>query len=108
MNNKILARGMCACKGKVEGIAVLAFDSSASLGGIENAILVCPQTDPAYTPLIFKARAVVTDYGGIACHAAIIARELGIPCIVGTSNGTQSIQNGQSITVDATNGVVYG
>ena len=58
-----------------------------------------------------KAKAIVTDAGGMTCHASIVSRELGIPCIVGTKSrsveATTTIQDGAEITVDATNGIVY-
>ncbi len=54
-----------------------------------------------------KAGGIVTDFGGILCHAALISREFNIPCIVGTQNGMQKIKNGQKIIVDANEGVVY-
>jgi pyruvate,water dikinase len=59
-----------------------------------------------YVPLMQKAVAIVTDQGGILSHAAIIARELGKPCIVGTGNATKELKNGQLVTVNATNGTV--
>lgn len=70
-------------------------------------ILVAPQTNPDYVPAMKKAAAIVTDKGGRTSHAAIVSRELGIPCIVGTENATKLIKDGMSITVDATNGKVY-
>jgi phosphohistidine swiveling domain-containing protein len=72
----------------------------------EGSVLVCPVTTPMYVPLMQKAVAIVTDQGGILSHAAIIARELGKPCIVGTGNATKELKNGQLVTVNATNGTV--
>ncbi len=63
-------------------------------------------TSPDYLPLMQKAAAIVTDEGGILCHAAIVARELGKPCIVSTGNATSKLQNGQIVIVDATAGTV--
>jgi pyruvate,water dikinase len=64
-------------------------------------------TTPDWVPTMKKARAIVTDAGGMTCHAAIVSRELGIPCITGTKTGTQTIASGQEVTVDAKMGVVY-
>jgi phosphohistidine swiveling domain-containing protein len=72
----------------------------------EGAVLVCPVTTPLYVPLMQKAAAIVTDQGGILSHAAIVARELKKPCIVGTGNATQILRNGQTVTVDADAGTV--
>ena len=68
-------------------------------------------TAPDWVPAMKKAKAIVTDAGGMTCHASIVSRELGIPCIVGTKSrsveATTTIQDGAEITVDATNGIVY-
>lgn len=69
-------------------------------------ILVCPYTNPAWTPLFRRAAAVVVDAGGIGSHAAIVAREYGIPAVMGTGSGTSSLINGQSVQVDGTLGRV--
>lgn len=63
-------------------------------------------TNPDYTILMNKACAIVTDEGGVTCHAAIVSRELGIPCIVGTKNATQILHNGDLIKVDAVQGII--
>jgi pyruvate,water dikinase len=69
-------------------------------------ILVCPYTNPAWTPLFQRAAAVVVDTGGIGSHAAIVAREIGIPAVMGTGNGTRVLSPGQRVTVDGTSGAV--
>ena len=71
-----------------------------------GSILVCEVTTPDYVPLMQKAAAIVTDQGGILSHAAIVARELKVPCIVGTNDATSKLKNGASITVDADKGIV--
>jgi pyruvate,water dikinase len=63
-------------------------------------ILVCPYTNPSWTPLFGRAAAVVVDLGGVGSHAAIVAREYGIPAVMGTSNGTSILTDGQLVTVD--------
>lgn len=71
-----------------------------------GAVLVCAVTTPNYVPLMQKAAAIVTDQGGILSHAAIVARELKVPCIVGAGNATEVLKNGQMVNVDADRGVV--
>ena len=70
-------------------------------------ILVTTMTNPDFVPYMRMASAIVTDKGGVTCHAAIVSRELGIPCIVGTENATKVMQTDKEYTVDARNGVVY-
>ena len=69
-------------------------------------ILVTGMTDPNYVPLMKKAGAIVTDGGGLLCHAAIVARELKKPCIIGTKIATQALHDGDLVEVDAESGVV--
>lgn len=76
----------------------------------EGEILVTGMTDPDWEPVMKKASAIVTDRGGRTCHAAIVSRELGIPCIVGTDDSTEVLSDGQKVTVNCTEGeigVVY-
>jgi pyruvate,water dikinase len=63
-------------------------------------------TDPRYVPLMKKAGAIVTDAGGVLCHAAIVSRELKIPCVVGTKFATQVCKDGDVVEVDAERGIV--
>jgi rifampicin phosphotransferase len=69
-------------------------------------ILVAGTTTPAWTPLFAMASAVVTDVGGPLSHGSIVAREYGIPAVMGTGMATKRIQNGETITVDGTQGIV--
>ncbi len=71
-----------------------------------GTILVCPTTTPAWTPLFSQARGLVTDIGGILAHGSIVAREFGMPAVMGTGNATQRIVSGQQITVDGSAGTV--
>ena len=64
-------------------------------------------TDPDFVPFMKMASAIVTDKGGITSHAAIVSRELNIPCVVGTEIATQVMKTGQKYTVDSRNGVIY-
>jgi pyruvate,water dikinase len=70
-------------------------------------ILVTDMTNPDYVPFMKLAGAIVTDKGGVTCHAAIVSRELGIPCVVGTERATQLMFTGKEYTVDSRSGVVY-
>jgi pyruvate,water dikinase len=70
-------------------------------------ILVAPMTSPDWVPFMRLAAAVVTDSGGMTSHAAIVSRELGIPCIVGTQIATSTLSNGVTVTVAATDGLIY-
>jgi pyruvate, water dikinase len=70
-------------------------------------IIVTTMTSPDLVPTMSKSAAIITDLGGKTCHAAIVSREMGIPAIVGTKEGTSKLTDGQEITVDAYNGIVY-
>ncbi len=71
---------------------------------LEGEVLVTEMTDPDWEPIMKKASAIVTNSGGRTCHAAIISRELGIPCVVGTKDGTKTIKNGVNATVSCAEG----
>lgn len=73
----------------------------------EGDLLVTTMTKPDMVPALERAGGIVTDEGGPTCHAAIVARELGKPCVVGTGKATQTLKEGMRITVDANNGVIY-
>ena len=73
---------------------------------LEGKIVVALQTTPHYTPHIHKIKGIITDEGGITCHAAIVSRELGIPCIVGTQNATKLIKTGDRIKMDLRTGKI--
>lgn len=72
----------------------------------DGDVLVAAMTAPDWVPLMRRAAAIVTDSGGMTCHAAIVSRELGIPCVVGTSNATTSLLDGDIVTVDSGRGLV--
>jgi pyruvate,water dikinase len=72
----------------------------------EGEVLVCPYTNPSWTPLFQRAAAVVVDTGGLGSHAAIVAREYGIPAVMGTGTGTATLTDGLVVTVDGTTGRV--
>jgi pyruvate,water dikinase len=104
-------------KGKLltEGEAVGSKIGQGQVNVIENAkdidqfkkgqVLVTDMTDPDWEPIMKIAGAIVTNRGGRTCHAAIISRELGIPCVIGTGNGTSVLKNGSNITIDCSEGI---
>jgi len=102
----VLIRGLGAAPGRAGGAARL-LHSLAEAGRLgAGDVLVTHMTSPDWVPLMRKAAAIVTDSGGMTCHAAIVSRELGIPCVVGTGDATKRLRDGELVTVDATRGVV--
>ena len=98
--------GVAAMKGSAKG-KVKIIKTKDDISKIEKGdILVTQMTSPDYVPAIKVSAAVVTDEGGSLCHAAIISRELGIPCVIGTKIATQALKDGNLVEVDADNGVV--
>ena len=110
-DREIVVKGLPASPGKAAGKAHVILDPADIDSFQEGEILVTTMTAPDWVPVMKKAKAIVTDAGGMTCHASIVSRELGIPCIVGTKSRSQeatvSIKDGQMITVDASNGIVY-
>lgn len=103
----VLAKGLAASPGIGRGNVKLIEDLN-NINQVEDGdILVTGMTNPDMVPAMRKCGAVVTDEGGRTCHAAIVSRELGIPCIVGAKNATKTLKDGQYVTVDSTRGVVY-
>jgi phosphohistidine swiveling domain-containing protein len=97
--------GIGVCGGQVTGTARVVFDpDDADLE--EGDILVCPTTDPSWTPLFMLAEALVIDTGGVMSHGAIVARELGVTCVINSKHGTRDIPDGAQITVDGASGRV--
>lgn len=97
--------GVAASGGIVEGRARVVRDpSSTELD--DGDILVCETTDPSWVSLFLVAAGVVTDHGGMLSHGPIVARELGIPCVCGTENGSYRIEDGQRIRLDGDAGTV--
>jgi len=104
---KVLVRGLAASPGTAHG-TVRILGEGMSLDVVKKGeVLVTLMTSPDMVPAMIRAAAIVTDEGGMTCHAAIVARELGIPCVVGASNATKILTQGTLITVDGKMGVVY-
>ena len=108
---KVITKGLPASPGRVSGRAHVILDPAMIDTFKEGGILVTEMTAPDWVTAMKKAKAIITDAGGMTCHASIVSREMGIPCIVGTKSrgtpGTAAIRDGAEITVDATNGIVY-
>jgi phosphohistidine swiveling domain-containing protein len=99
--------GLPASRGRVTAQARVVLTPQEGAERLEpGEILVTPQTDPAWTVLFLKIGAVVTELGGVGSHAAIVAREYGLPAIVGVGGATSLIRDGQRITVDGTQGMI--
>jgi phosphohistidine swiveling domain-containing protein len=105
-NSILEVKGQTAFKGKIKGIVRIVIKSEDFSKFTDGEILVTHMTRPEFVPLMKKASAIITDEGGITCHAAIVARELSKPCIIGTKNATQILKDGDLVEVDADNGVV--
>jgi phosphohistidine swiveling domain-containing protein len=101
-----MLRGIGASAGMVAGPARVVNTLAEALHLQPGEILVCPSTDPRWTPLFALASALVTDQGGSLAHAAVLAREYRLPAVVGTHNATRQIQTGQWIEVNGVSGVV--
>ena len=103
-----VVKGLPASPGIAAGVAKVAFTVEEAAEMIQPGdILVTKMTTPDWEPYMKIVSAIVTDEGGMTSHAAIVSRELGIPCIVGTGNATQVMQTGKEYTVDGGTGVVY-
>jgi len=99
-------KGTVASQGKVKGIVRYLIDAT-ELDKIQKGdILVTSMTTTDFTPILDKLSALVTDEGGLTCHAAIVSRELGIPCVIGTRIATKVFKDNDKIEVDAINGIV--
>ncbi|MBB5916712.1 pyruvate,water dikinase [Nocardia transvalensis] len=102
----VLLRGLAAAPGRASGV-VRVLRSPAEGGALRpGEILVAPMTTPDWLPTISRAAALITDSGGMTCHAAIVARELGVPCVVGTRTATTVLHDGQRIAVDGSRGEI--
>ncbi|MBM4404884.1 MAG: phosphoenolpyruvate synthase [Chloroflexi bacterium] len=103
----ILVKGAPACPGVGAGKVVI-LEGPHEIDKVKKGdVLVADMTTPDYVPAMKRAAAIITNKGGRTCHAAIVSRELGVPCIVGAEGATGLLKPGQDVTVDATNGKVY-
>lgn len=99
--------GLAASSGLATGRVKIVY-SIADLSKIQKGdVLVTKMTNPDMVVTMQRAAAIITDEGGLTCHAAIVSREVGVPSVVGTKNATQVLKEGQIVTVDGTNGRIY-
>ena len=103
--SEILVKGLGASIGSASGPVCLIKKPGEKFE--KGQVLVTEFTNPSFVPLMQKAVAIVTDTGGSTSHAAIVSREMGIPCVVGAGDATHKLKNGQMVTVDGAHGVVY-
>lgn len=109
-DKQIITKGMGASPGVVSGIVKVAYTPQEALEKLDEPgkyILVVPNTDPDWTITMRKAKAIIATTGGVLSHAAIVSRELGIPCVVGAIDATQKLKDLMKVTVDGFKGVVY-
>jgi pyruvate,water dikinase len=98
--------GVAGSPGVVEGPARVVFEVGQLAEVDEGEILIAPFTSTSWTPVFGRIAAAVTDAGGVMCHAAIVAREYGLPAVLGTGSATKRIATGDRVRVDADNGIV--
>ena len=98
--------GIVGSPGVAEGLARVILDVEQLADVQDGEILVAPFTSTSWTPVFARIAGAVTDIGGVMCHAAIIAREYGLPAVLGTGSATKRITTGDRIRVDADNGIV--
>lgn len=101
----ITVRGTVASQGRATGKAKLVTEVEDITKVNKGDIIISPMTYPKLMPAIIRAAGIITDFGGILCHAAIISREFGIPCIVGTKKATKVFKDGDLVELDAYSGV---
>lgn len=103
----ILVRGLGVSPGHGSGRIKIILDIKDISNFEKGNVLVTEMTTPDWVPAMKIASAVVTDLGGKTCHAAIVSRELGVPCVVGCENATKALKNGQVVTVDGQRGLIF-
>lgn len=107
MEQEILVRGLGVSPGQGSGEAKVIVNVKDIGSFRDGQVLVTEMTTPDWVTAMKKASAIVTNLGGKTCHAAIVSRELGIPCVVGTENATKVLQGGETVTVDGQRGLVF-
>ncbi|MGA2837080.1 MAG: phosphoenolpyruvate synthase [Acidimicrobiales bacterium] len=105
-DQRVLVTGLAASKGTASGPARLLHSPDEGGHLLDGEVLVAPMTSPDWVPVMRRAAALVTDGGGMTCHAAIVSRELGLPCVVGTRTATAVLRDGEVVTVDGERGQV--
>ena len=106
VTTEALVTGLAASPGEGSGAVRVLHDPAEAKHLRDGEVLVAPMTNPDWVPAMRRAAAVVTDGGGMTCHAAVVARELGVPCVVGTGDATRVLADRTLVTVDGTKGEV--
>lgn len=105
---EVLVCGKGASKGKARGkVVVLVESKTATSRPSPGVVVVIRFLSPFEIPFVLEASAIVTDFGGMTSHGAIVARELGIPCVVDTKNATEILKDGMEVLVNGESGLVY-
>ncbi|AGK60540.1 phosphoenolpyruvate synthase [Archaeoglobus sulfaticallidus PM70-1] len=107
VEGEVLVSGLGASPGIATGVVKIIGDEREISKIQEGDVLVTSMTTPDMVPAMKRASAIVTDEGGMTCHAAIVSRELGVPAVVGTKNATKVLKDGMIVTVDGEKGLVY-
>jgi len=105
-DGRVLVSGLAASKGMASGPVRVLLSPDEGDQLLDGEVLVAPMTSPDWVPAMRRAAALVTDGGGMTCHAAIVSRELGVPCVVGTRTATAVLRDGEEVTVDGARGQV--
>lgn len=103
----VLVRGLGASPGMASGNVKVVFDIDELDKIKDGDIMVTTMTTPDMVPAMRRASGIVTDEGGVTCHASIISRELGIPCVVGTADATTKLEENSGVTIDGKKGLVF-
>jgi pyruvate,water dikinase len=107
LTQALLVSGLAASGGVASGVVHVCRDIADGQALNDGDVLVAQMTSPDWVPVMRRAAALVTDGGGLTCHAAIVSRELGLPCVVGTRRATSVLRDGEVVTVDGTHGTVH-
>ncbi len=107
MDKKLLYKALAASSGTISGKVRIVHGSKDNSRFQKGEILVTEMTNPTMVIMMAKASAIITDTGGVTCHAAIVSREMGIPCVVATKSATKDLKDGQKVLVNGDKGEIY-
>lgn len=107
VDGEVLVRGLGASPGIATGLVKIVLDIDELDKIEEGDVMVTTMTTPDMVPAMRRASGIVTDEGGVTCHASIISRELGIPCVVGTGDATKTLKENTGVTLDGKKGLVF-
>ncbi len=104
---ELVLEGVSASKGVAEGVVRVLFPKDDMSSFNEGDVLVTSMTDPSMVLVMGMVSAIITDTGGITSHAAILSREMGVPCVVNTTSGTKELSDGDKVYIDGDTGKIY-